>query len=508
MSEKKTASEKSRKGKNDALSAKFRRLRFAVRAAAAYGVLIFFMSAYFSSSAKWNGAFAALAGWQFSAALYGTGAFSAAVICLLAVSAASGRFFCSALCPMGTLQEFFFRIWRSGKARFVSPWKARYLVPFASGLYAAFLGEALIAPDPISSFGRGMGSILAAIGGSFDWLAAYLAIPFFLILAMSFLRGRRFCDWCPVGLTLGFFSGVAPFGMRISDGCVSCGICEKKCPANCINAKEKKIEPGRCVLCFSCEAACPGGFAYYGADNREKSAERRMFLKTSAAGLSAFFSCAVYLLGPSLKFLTNGRNLFQAHGKESEGQQAVNHILPPGAGNLERYLSLCIGCQVCVAACPVRIVKAKNSPHPELDYSDDFCQYNCVECGRVCPTGAIRHLSQEEKRRTRVALSSLMFDRCVVVTKEQACGACAEVCPTRALRMIPYEESPHPGLTRPVFDEQYCIGCGACLVVCPAEPVAFSVNAVAAQAMTQGIRPTDESEDGLPPLPGLDEFPF
>jgi ferredoxin len=161
-----------------------------------------------------------------------------------------------------------------------------------------------------------------------------------------------------------------------------------------------------------------------------------------------------------------------------------------------------------VAACPVRIVKAKNSPHPELDYSEDFCQYNCIECGRACPTGAIRRLDPEEKRRTRVALSNLMFDRCVVATKKQACGACAEVCPTRSLRMAAYAESSVSGLTKPVFDETYCIGCGACLVVCPAEPVAFGVAAVPVQSMTPGIRPTDESEDGLPPLPGLEEFPF
>jgi ferredoxin len=73
--------------------------------------------------------------------------------------------------------------------------------------------------------------------------------------------------------------------------------------------------------------------------------------------------------------------------------------------------------------------------------------------------------------------------------------------------MVRYGESPVPGLTKPVFDETYCIGCGACLVVCPAEPVAFSVGAVLQQTLTPGIRPTDENED-LPELPGFDEFPF
>jgi formate hydrogenlyase subunit 6/NADH:ubiquinone oxidoreductase subunit I len=182
-------------------------------------------------------------------------------------------------------------------------------------------------------------------------------------------------------------------------------------------------------------------------------------------------------------------------------------ILPPGAKSARHYESRCIGCQACVTACPVKIIKAVGSANPTLDYSGDFCQYSCVECAKVCPTHAIHLRDVEEKRRTRVALSNLTLSRCVVVTKGQACGACAEVCPTRSLKMLPYE-APIPGLTVPDFAEQFCIGCGACLVVCPAEPVAFSVDAVPRQSLTPGIRPTDEDEENLPELPGTDDFPF
>jgi ferredoxin len=129
-----------------------------------------------------------------------------------------------------------------------------------------------------------------------------------------------------------------------------------------------------------------------------------------------------------------------------------------------------------------------------LDYAEAPCQYNCVECGRVCPTGAIRSLTLEEKRRTRIALSALIFERCVVKTKGQSCGACAEVCPTRAVRMVSYGESGIPGLTRPVFDGPYCIGCGACLVACPAEPRAFVITSVADQTLTPGLREEDDGD--------------
>jgi ferredoxin len=485
--------------KKSARSKRLGILCYFARAGAAYTVLALFAGSYFANSVDWNGILAVLGKGQFSAALYGTGALGAAVLCILAISVMFGRVFCSALCPMGTLQELFFRIWRSGKARFISPYKIRFLTPFATGLAVAVLGEPLITMDPISNFGRGLGTIRMAWQGAGLRRIIEFALPFFAITALAFFRGRRFCDWCPVGLTLGLFSGVAPFGMRISEGCFSCGLCEKKCPVNCLNTREKKIARDRCVLCFSCQTACKSGFVSYGAFVSENSAPRRAFLKTSAARLSAFFSCAVFLAGPSL-------DIFMKSEGRSE-RMGCDHILPPGSGDIERYLSLCVGCQACAAACPVGIVKAKNSPRPELDYSGDFCQYNCTECGRVCPTGAIRRLETEEKRRTRVALSSLALERCVVVTKEQACGACAEVCPTRSLRMAGYAESAVPGLTKPVFDETYCIGCGACLVACPAEPVAFSVSAVSRQTLTPGIRPTDENGD-LPALPGTDEFPF
>jgi ferredoxin len=112
----------------------------------------------------------------------------------------------------------------------------------------------------------------------------------------------------------------------------------------------------------------------------------------------------------------------------------------------------------------------------------------------------------EEKQRTRIALSSLIFENCVVKTKGEACGACAEVCPSHAVRMTPWPESPIPRLTRPVFDEAYCIGCGACLVACPAGPSAFIMSAVAIQSLTPGMRPGGD-EGGILFNPA-EAFPF
>ena len=47
--------------------------------------------------------------------------------------------------------------------------------------------------------------------------------------------------------------------LRITEGCVGCGICEKVCPSSSIHVVDGKAVhiPGNCQTCLACAHACP-----------------------------------------------------------------------------------------------------------------------------------------------------------------------------------------------------------------------------------------------------------
>jgi ferredoxin len=505
-------------------SRRFRQAAAFLRFGIALVFLALWLYAWFSPGIASNGMLAFLARTQFSSALYGKGAAAFAVLAILLSAFFFGRAYCSVLCPLGTLQEL---CWRAGKvikrwgksakaqsglarnpaffrAGYVSVSKWRYALLALAGIGAAFaFAPLLMAFDPISNFGRGMGVLRdIAHNGKPALFALLAALPPAAILLISFFRGRFFCDWCPVGQLLGLCSQAAPFGAHIAPDCASCGNCEKKCPVGCINAGEKRIENSRCVLCLSCVSVCPAGSISLlpvkkvpQAEKAGQGESRRRFLKTSLSYSLA--AGAAYLLGPSVKIFGS-----------APPKKAPGLILPPGAKSWKHYSGRCVGCQACVVSCPARVIRVQAfHAQPSLDYRVSGCQYNCVECGSVCPSGAIRRLSIEEKHRTRVALSALTFERCVVSIRRDSCGACAEVCPTGAITMVSYTESGIPRLTRPLLDQKYCTGCGSCFAACPASPKAIAIDAVDEQILTVGTRPSEESGDELK-IEGGDDFPF
>jgi ferredoxin len=110
---------------------------------------------------------------------------------------------------------------------------------------------------------------------------------------------------------------------------------------------------------------------------------------------------------------------------------------------------------------------------PFMDYATEYCNYECVRCTEVCPSGALLPLTVEDKKLEQIGQVELILSKCIVVTDLTACGSCSEHCPTQAVRMIPYLND----LTVPAINPKICIGCGACEFACPVKPfTAIFVN--------------------------------
>ena len=63
-----------------------------------------------------------------------------------------------------------------------------------------------------------------------------------------------------------------------------------------------------------------------------------------------------------------------------------------------------------------------------------YCEYNCTLCGQVCPTGAIKRLPVEEKRKVKLGLAEVDRSHCLPWKGDSDCIVCEEHCPTPEAR--------------------------------------------------------------------------
>ena len=149
-------------------------------------------------------------------------------------------------------------------------------------------------------------------------------------------------------------------------------------------------------------------------------------------------------------------------------------IVPAGAGGLKAFRARCIGCQLCVKACPEKVLRLSDRlgrfPLPVMGFEHGYCRPACTRCAEVCPAGAIAKLSEEEKLRTPIGRATWHKERCIAAKEKIRCTACERHCPTKAIALV-------DGI--PVLDSAKCIGCGACENLCPARPLpAITVDGI------------------------------
>ncbi|WP_244834729.1 4Fe-4S binding protein [Clostridium sp. BJN0001] len=164
------------------------------------------------------------------------------------VSLFRGRFWCGNICPRGS---FFDNI--------VKKFSKHKKVPsFLKSYYFRIL--VIIVMMTIFTLGirKNLGNIYGI--GMVFYRMIVITTVIGLVLAL-FINERTWCNFCPMGTIAALITKLRKNkkNLKVSSKCVSCGICEKKCPMG-ISAYEYKgseITDPDCIQCLRCELSCP-----------------------------------------------------------------------------------------------------------------------------------------------------------------------------------------------------------------------------------------------------------
>lgn len=160
-----------------------------------------------------------------------------------------GRLFCGYVCPFGALQELLHvRRWAvklPDRAWKVLNW-VRYVVLVY--LVARVLATSTLAFEGFSPFKP-----------LFTWGGTAGTIAFTAVFAiLSIVLFRPFCrSLCPYGALLSVLSPFSLFRVRAGEGCRSCGLCTRVCPAGAMKGGE--VDATECLLCGACAGRCGPG---------------------------------------------------------------------------------------------------------------------------------------------------------------------------------------------------------------------------------------------------------
>ena len=386
-----------------------------------------------------------------------------------------GRFYCSVICPLGIMQDIY--SWLGGKFKknrfsYVKEHKwLRYTI-FILFFVCLIIGFAPVTTllDPYGNYGR----IVTSFYMRNITLSIIAWVVMLILGVLAFLYGRAYCNSiCPVGTFLGLISRFSVFRVHFDESkCKHCGLCEKNCKSRAIDAKAGKIDYSRCVVCGDCLNMCQFDALHYAVykpvPKNETTADepdqgRRSFLVGAAlaTGTAAMAQAEMKVDG-GLAVIT-----------EKKAPKRETPLFPPGSVSARHMQQYCVACQLCVSACPNHVLRPSTDlmhfMHPTMSFEVGYCRPECTRCSQVCPTGAIKPITKEEKTAIHVGHAVWVKQNCVVLTDGVSCGNCARHCPTGAIQMVEYQ---HNGQTVmiPAVDENRCIGCGACENLCPSRP--------------------------------------
>lgn len=430
------------------------------------------------------------------------------IVFLILLTLICGRIYCSVICPLGVMQDII--AWFGKKAK-----KNRYAYSAAKnwlryGMLAVFVAALVAGASsivsllaPYSAFGRIASNLLAPVYGwcnnllawgaeQADSLAFYrtevstggtlmvavAAVTLVLLFILAWRNGRTYCNTiCPVGTVLGFLSRWSWLKPVIDTSkCVNCRLCERNCKSACINTAEHSIDYSRCVACMDCINKCHSGAISYKhcakptakkeAVGKEENVDngRRAFMTTAAA------LTATAALKAQKQKVDGGLAVIE----DKKIPERKRHIVPAGALSAKNLAQHCTSCQLCVSACPNDVLRPSTDlmrlMQPEMSYERGYCRPECTRCSNVCPTGAIRPITVEDKTAIQIGRAVWIKKNCLPAIDGTACNNCAHHCPTGAILMVPSDPENEDSPKIPAINEAKCIGCGACENLCPSRP--------------------------------------
>ena len=239
--------------------------------------------------------------------------------------------------------------------------------------------------------------------------------------------------------------------------------------------KNHEIDYSRCVVCMDCLDACHEGAISYTnryarkTDTTEKDGQ-------ADSGRRAFFLSAL-MVGTAITAdaRKSRRRKIAPVISMKEKHERETPVVPAGSASLKNFTDHCTACQLCVSVCPNKVLRPSSSPEnfmqPEMYFDKGYCRPECTKCSEVCPAGAIRPVTIEEKSSIQTGHAVVNLSLCVVNTDDVDCGNCARHCPAGAIHMVRKNPDDMLSIRIPAVDEEMCIGCGACENLCPARPV-------------------------------------
>jgi ferredoxin len=366
-----------------------------------------------------------------------------------------GRFFCSWVCPFGSIHHFIgylgkrektlsdkISLNRYRKAQCIKYYILTFLLIMAAfPSIAATLQTGLLDPIPLVTRSFNL-MLLPIIDSGFNFVSvterfyevAWLIFAIFLAMTcLNLVIPRFYCRFiCPLGALfaiLGRFA-ILRIGKKKSE-CTNCKLCEQACEGACTPAGRIRIS--ECVLCFNCREDCRHELIRYqtrpslAGEITDPDVSRRGFVLSVVGGIFAV---------PAVR-LSN----------KLGSNWTYSVIRPPGALPEDEFLKRCIKCGQCMRVCPTNVIQPggiegglENLWTPTLNnrIGSSGCQLNCVACGQVCPTSAIRPITLSEKLGVNefaevgpIRLGTAFVDRnrCLPWAMNKPCIVCQENCP-------------------------------------------------------------------------------